>query len=63
MAPLPKRRRSKASQGSHQAHRHATILKVTDCPHCHKPMVSHRVCPSCGYYRGRDMLKIESVNP
>jgi large subunit ribosomal protein L32 len=22
------------------------------CSHCGEPVVSHRVCPSCGYYKG-----------
>ncbi len=60
MPPLPKRRRSKARQGSHAAHRHVTLPHLTECPHCHQPMLSHQVCPSCGYYRGRDILKVET---
>jgi large subunit ribosomal protein L32 len=60
MAPLPKRRRSKASKGSHNAHRQVTLPNLTECPHCHRPMLSHHVCPACGYYRGRDILEAET---
>ena len=33
---------------------------LVECPHCHRPMMSHHVCPACGFYRGRDVLGIES---
>jgi large subunit ribosomal protein L32 len=26
------------------------------CPHCHAPKLPHRVCPSCGYYNGREVV-------
>ena len=60
MAPLPKRRRSKARQGNINAHRHVTLPGLVECPHCHRPMRAHHVCPACGYYRGRDVLGIET---
>ncbi len=30
---------------------------ITECPHCHEPMLPHRVCPECGYYRGMEIVK------
>ena len=27
------------------------------CPNCSAPIVPHRVCASCGQYRGRQVLK------
>lgn len=35
--------------------------KLTECPQCGAKFVSHRVCPSCGYHRGRQVLTIESA--
>ena len=26
------------------------------CPHCHSPRLPHRVCPTCGNYKGREVL-------
>jgi large subunit ribosomal protein L32 len=60
MPPLPKRRRSKASKGTHNAHRQITLPNVIECPHCHRAMLSHRVCPACGYYNGQDVLGVET---
>ena len=60
MAPLPKRKRSKASSRSHRASGPIQTSAVVECLHCHRPMRMHHVCPSCGYYRGRDVLSIET---
>jgi large subunit ribosomal protein L32 len=27
------------------------------CPNCSDMMVPHRVCPSCGHYKGRQVTK------
>ena len=59
MPPLPKRKRSKSRQGTNSAHRQITLPTLTECQHCHAPVKPHMVCPSCGYYRGRDVLEIE----
>ncbi|KJS18948.1 MAG: 50S ribosomal protein L32 [Peptococcaceae bacterium BICA1-8] len=28
-----------------------------ECPQCHKPKLPHRVCPECGYYKNREVVK------
>lgn len=56
MAPLPKRKRSKASVGTHRAHQSIKLPHLVECPHCHRQMRMHHVCPACGFYRGRDVL-------
>ncbi len=37
-----------------------TLPQLNTCPQCAAPYVSHRVCPSCGFYRGRQAVTIES---
>lgn len=32
---------------------------IVGCPNCEAPMIPHRVCGSCGYYKGRSVLKTE----
>src|SRR5439155_303163 len=34
---------------------------LVNCPKCHSPMRAHRVCPTCGTYAGRDVMKIEAA--
>ena len=60
MPPLPKRKRSKSRVGTNRAHQHISLVGLVECPHCHEAMKPHRACPSCGYYRGRDVLRVDS---
>ena len=30
---------------------------VVPCASCSAPMVPHRVCPGCGFYKGRAVVK------
>ena len=30
---------------------------LVPCANCSAPMVPHRVCPACGFYKGRAVLK------
>jgi len=32
--------------------------KLTDCPKCGKPVLSHTVCQGCGYYKGREVINV-----
>ncbi|MCL2323524.1 MAG: 50S ribosomal protein L32 [Oscillospiraceae bacterium] len=34
----------------------ATMPKLSSCPQCHEPKVSHRVCMKCGYYDGKEII-------
>lgn len=29
------------------------------CPNCQEPKLPHRVCPNCGFYKGRRVLEVE----
>jgi len=58
---VPKRRQSKSrSKMRRGATRwRAPILKT--CPECASRIPSHIACPSCGYYRSRQVLQIEAL--
>jgi len=60
MPPLPKRKYAKARRGERRAHLGITPPVLQDCPQCHNPKMPHRVCPTCGYYAGREVIEIES---
>jgi large subunit ribosomal protein L32 len=57
---LPKKQLSKSKQRSRAAHYKTEGLTVSDCPRCHRPKRAHHVCPNCGYYAGRAVLKLGS---
>lgn len=33
-----------------------TAPNLTECPQCHELKASHRVCPKCGYYDGKQVV-------
>lgn len=48
----PKRRHSSTRRDKRRTHYKAAIPTVSTCKNCGSPILSHRVCGSCGYYRG-----------
>ncbi|MBX3126720.1 MAG: 50S ribosomal protein L32 [Polyangiaceae bacterium] len=54
---VPKRRKTSSKRNMRRAqHDKVSAPNVTPCPNCSAPMVSHRACPSCGFYKGRSVL-------
>lgn len=33
---------------------------ITRCTNCHQAKRAHRVCPHCGFYRGKQMITIKT---
>ena len=53
---VPKRRKTSSKRDMRRAnHDKVEAPNLIPCPNCSAPMVSHRVCPSCGQYRGRSV--------
>ncbi len=55
---VQKRRVSHARQGERRSHHALTVPQLEECPHCHQPKRSHHACPSCGWYNGREAVRI-----
>jgi large subunit ribosomal protein L32 len=51
----PKRKISKTKRDKRRAPwmNSLSSQNLSTCPNCGEPKVSHRVCPSCGYYKGQ----------
>jgi len=37
------------------------VPTLVECGNCGNRVMSHRVCPKCGYYRGKQVLKPEEM--
>jgi len=55
--PNPKRRHSKARRDKRRAHDFLERPGISLCPNCGEAKQPHRVCGSCGQYRGRDVIE------
>ena len=60
MAPLPKRKRSRARKRSRQAHSALHLVNLGRCPQCRNPKLPHRACGVCGTYAGRQVIAVET---
>lgn len=58
MAPLPKKKTPVSRRGMHRSHQHTRAVALTECTHCHSKRRPHQVCPTCGYYRGREAVTV-----
>ncbi|MBX3181051.1 MAG: 50S ribosomal protein L32 [Polyangiaceae bacterium] len=55
---VPKRRQSSTRRDTRRAnHDRVAAPNIIPCANCSAPMVPHRVCPACGYYKGRAVTK------
>jgi large subunit ribosomal protein L32 len=56
---VPKKRTSLARKRKRRSHLALSAPALDTCPRCLEPKAPHRVCHSCGSYKGRDVLRIE----
>ena len=57
--PVPKQRTSKRRRNMRRSHHSLDIPALNPCPQCRQPRLSHRVCPNCGQYAGREVIVTE----
>lgn len=54
---VPKRKTAKSATRSRRAaNMQMTVHGLTKCPQCNELKVSHKVCPDCGFYKGREVI-------
>lgn len=56
---LPKRRHSHSRTRTRRAHDALSPRSVANCPECGEPKLPHRLCPGCGSYKGRSVIKLD----
>ena len=55
----PKKRLTSARSGNRRSHLAAKPVKLSKCAKCNEPIIPHRVCKVCGFYKGNDILELE----
>ena len=53
----PKHKFSKQRTAKRRTHDFAPVPTLATCPNCGATVIYHRVCPECGYYRGRQIIE------
>lgn len=59
MASVPKRKISRTRRDKRRTHWKLSPPPRSTCGHCGQPTRPHRVCRSCGFYRGRECVEAE----
>lgn len=54
---LPKKKVSKARRDKRRANWKLAVPGLVACPQCRELKLPHVVCASCGYYKGREVVK------
>ena len=54
----PKRRHSKERGRLRRTFYKIKLKNLAKCPQCGKLKLSHRICPFCGYYKGKAQVTI-----
>ncbi len=57
---VPKRKMSKMRLRTRKAANRWHAPQLNRCDQCGSALPAHRACPSCGYYKGRQVLTIEA---
>ncbi len=52
----PKHKISKQRRDKRRTHYVAVAPTLASCSNCGATVLFHRVCPECGYYRGRQII-------
>ena len=55
----PKRRHSNSRTGTRRAHDALKVRSASKCTQCGNPVLPHRVCTKCGYYKGRQVTTVK----
>ena len=58
---VPKQKQSHARTSQRRSQHKLQETGYNLCPHCHSPRLPHRVCPVCGFYRGREVISPEAT--
>ena len=59
MGPLPKRKISKGRRNRRRADDSIGTPQLVACSNCRAKVIPHRVCPKCGYYKGRQVIAVD----
>jgi len=59
---VPKRKTSKARRDKRRnSHWKLETPGIVACPKCGTYRLPHRACRACGFYKGREVIKVEAA--
>jgi large subunit ribosomal protein L32 len=56
---VPKKHKTRSGRNQRRAHDFLTKEQLSVCKNCTFPVRPHEVCQNCGFYRGKQVIKIK----
>lgn len=56
----PTKKSTRHKKKSRASHFRLHLAKLTECANCHRSILPHHVCPFCGHYKGKEVIKVLS---
>lgn len=53
---VPKKRTTKSKRNMRRSHHGRTLIKLVECTKCKAEIPAHTACPTCGTYKGREVI-------
>lgn len=57
MGGVPMKHHTRSKVGRRRSHLALKSISINVCPECSNPVLPHKMCPNCGSYKGRTVLK------
>ncbi|MFO7813127.1 MAG: 50S ribosomal protein L32 [Pelovirga sp.] len=58
---VPKKKTSKSKKNMRRAHDAISAPGISTCPNCNEIKLPHRVCSSCGNYKGKEVISSDNI--
>ncbi|MCH9662225.1 MAG: 50S ribosomal protein L32 [Gammaproteobacteria bacterium] len=58
---VPKRKTSKSRRDKRRTHQRLNLPGLSVCPQCQEVQLPHHVCPTCGFYKGKQVIEVSEV--
>lgn len=57
---VPKRKTTPSRRNKRRSHDSLIFTNLIECSNCGELKLSHHVCPSCGYYSKKEIIKLDN---
>lgn len=57
---VPKKKTTSRRSKLRRSNDHLVVVKLGTCPKCGDPILPHTVCSTCGYYKDREIIHLET---
>ncbi len=57
---LPKQRHTRHRRDRARKQYDVEFVNTATCANCQAPTLTHKVCPKCGHYKGREVVKVKA---